>query len=322
MKVSVIIPTYNRAYILPEAIESVLRQTYSNFELIVVDDGSTDETAKTVERFCDPHIRFVRRPRNGGVAAAKNTGLDIAGGELIATLDSDDLWRPQKLELHVKFLEEHPEVGGVFSDLEWTRGTQHVASMLSGYPVFARLLQDGLRQGTCVFSEHALYTCLLEEMPMKLQASTLRADCVRRVGHFDESWRSGEDWEFALRFARICSLGYIDLPLTVQRTLADSTLQRHQKLDASCLMERFIREKRQLNNDPDALEAVRRGIAHHAKELGHQYLNEGDKTNAMKTYWRGFNESGDPKFLARVAAAPLPAGLRNLVKRFRGVSAA
>ena len=322
MKVSVIIPTYNRAYILRDAIESVLRQTYVNFELIVVDDGSTDETAKIVKGFPDPRIRFVQRPRNGGVAAAKNTGLEIAGGELVATLDSDDLWKPEKLELQVKFLDKHLELGGVFSDLELTRGTEHIPSLLSGYPVFSRLLQNSRRGGDVVLSQRALYACLLEEMPVKLQASTLRRDRVMKAGIFDESWRSGEDWEFVLRFARMNALGYVDMPLTVQRIMADSTLVRHQKTDAACLLERFIREKGQLSDDPEALSAVKRGIAHHAKELGYQYLNEGDKTNAMKTYWTGFNESGDPKFLARVAATPLPVGLRNLVKRLRGVSAA
>jgi len=320
VKVSVIIPTYNRAYILPEAVESVLRQTYSNFELIIVDDGSTDETAHVVSKFSDFRIRFVQRAKNGGVAAAKNTGLEVAGGEFIATLDSDDLWRPEKLELQARFLDEHPHVGGVFSDLEWIRGTQHVGSMLSAYPVFTRLLRDSLRQGVSVFSQHALYVCLLEEMPVKLQASTLRRDCVKKIGVFEESWRSGEDWEFVLRFARQNALGYLDRALAVQRTMADSTLGRHQKLDAVFLMERFIQEKQQLRGDPEALAAVRRGIAHHAKELGSQCLDEGDRVSAVKAYWRGFYESLDVKLLARAVATPLPRSAWAVAKRLRRAS--
>jgi glycosyltransferase involved in cell wall biosynthesis len=316
-RVSVILPTYNRAYILPEAVESVLQQTFSDFELIIADDGSTDETAQMVRRFRDPRIRFLRNEKNRGVAAARNHALGPARGEFVAFLDSDDVWMPQKLEVSVMFLEEHAEVGGVFSDLVLLRGTERFQSMVRMYPSFARRLQERQGEGFIIFPQRAIYVCLLEEMPVKLQATTMRLDRVRSIALFDELWRSGEDWEFLLRFTRSNSLGYIDHPLTTQRTMPDSTVGQHKKLGSQCLMDLLIREKRRLRGDRLALAAVRRGIASHAKDLGWHYLAEGDRLNAFKVYLRGFSESGDLKLLARSGAAFLPGDIRALVKRSR-----
>jgi glycosyltransferase involved in cell wall biosynthesis len=105
-QVSVVIPTYNRASLLGRALRSVLNQTLSDLECIVVDDGSTDQTVALVEGFQDPRLRVVRLPGNGGCGRARNTGIRVARGELIAFLDSDDEWLPQKLERQVARLRE------------------------------------------------------------------------------------------------------------------------------------------------------------------------------------------------------------------------
>lgn len=104
--VSVVISSYNRAALLPRAITSVLTQTFSDLECIVVDDGSTDQTEQVVAEFPDPRLRVVRLPGNGGYSRANNTGIRVARGELIAFLDSDDEWRPEKLERQVARLRE------------------------------------------------------------------------------------------------------------------------------------------------------------------------------------------------------------------------
>ncbi len=100
--VSVIIPTYNRAHVLGRAIRSVLDQTYQDFELIVVDDGSSDHTGEVVATFADPRIHYLRHEKNRGAAAARNTAIKTAQGEYIASLDSHDEWLPEKLlgEIH------------------------------------------------------------------------------------------------------------------------------------------------------------------------------------------------------------------------------
>lgn len=114
-KVSVIIPTYGGAAHLGEAIQSVLDQTWQDFELIIVDDASPDNTGAVVKRFTDPRIRHIRHAANHGVALARKTGIMAARGEIIAHLDQDDLYHPDKLRLHVEFLDSHPEIGFTYN---------------------------------------------------------------------------------------------------------------------------------------------------------------------------------------------------------------
>ena len=120
--VSVIIPTYNRARFLKEALESVLAQTYRPLEIIVVDDGSTDETPRVVTAFSVRHVRGPRR----GVVAARNRGILLARGEFLAFLDSDDLWLPEKISRQVAFFEEHPKAVAVQTEEIWIRRGRRV----------------------------------------------------------------------------------------------------------------------------------------------------------------------------------------------------
>jgi len=117
--VSVIISTYNRAHLIGRAIQSVLNQTYQDFEVIVVDDGSTDNTEEIVKSFNDPRIRYIRHEKNKGAAAARNTGIKAARGKYIAFQDSDDEWLPEKLEKQMKVFENAPpEAGVVYTDMQ------------------------------------------------------------------------------------------------------------------------------------------------------------------------------------------------------------
>lgn len=108
-RVTVVIPVHNRAHYIGSAVESVLAQTYPDFEIVVVDDGSTDATPDIVRGFADPRVRLERHETNLGIPAARNRGLDAARGEYIATLDSDDLAHPKRLERQVAFLDAHPD---------------------------------------------------------------------------------------------------------------------------------------------------------------------------------------------------------------------
>ena len=108
-QISVIIPTYNRVNLLNRAINSVLRQTFSDFEVIVVDDSSEDDTKAVVETLKDPRIRYICHDENRGAAAARNTGIRVSRGEHIAFLDSDDEWLSKKLELQIDALTKNPE---------------------------------------------------------------------------------------------------------------------------------------------------------------------------------------------------------------------
>src|SRR2546430_5045550 len=221
MKVSVVIPTYNRARVVGEAIDSALAQTHERLEVIVVDDGSTDDTAERVGGRRDPRLHYVRR-EHAGVSSARNAGIAAATGDLVSFLDSDDLWKPEKIETEVAALARHPEAGGVFSDLEKREGATVVPSFMRRTRVFSRLLGGRAFPEGLLLPSWALYLCLLQEIPIKTPALTVRRSALERVGGFDERWTSSEDWEFLLRLARSESLLYLDRPLAVIRVSTDS----------------------------------------------------------------------------------------------------
>ncbi len=109
--VSVVIPSYNQAEFLPATIRSVLDQTYQNFEIVVVNDASPDDTDEVMKQFNDPRIKYIVHEKNQRLPATRNSGMRASQGEIIALLDADDLFHPKKLEEHVKFLSMHPEIG-------------------------------------------------------------------------------------------------------------------------------------------------------------------------------------------------------------------
>ena len=193
--VSVIIPAYNAEKHIADTIRSVLDQTFRDFEMVIVDDGSTDNTARIVETFLADHrIRLIRQP-NGGASRARNTGLQNARGTYIAFLDADDLWLPEKLHKQVTYLGEHPHIGAVISDFAIFEGhSLTVPSYLRTKEHYADIMaqRDHLKDA---------FAFLLEEMFMIPSTMVLKRECVERIGLFDETLIPVEDRDFALRLA-------------------------------------------------------------------------------------------------------------------------
>ena len=189
-RVSVIIPTFNRAHLLPNVVQSVLNQTFADFELIIVDDASTDNTQEVVESFSDPRIRYIKHEQNKGGGAARNTGIEAARGEFIAFLDSDDEWIPQKLEIQVPALSQAgPEVGFVIC------GMRNLSTM-DGLSYFSE--KSATAQGNIVFD-------LLEGTVMwHLCGLMAKTSKVREIGGFDPLLPSAQDFDFILRLSQIC----------------------------------------------------------------------------------------------------------------------
>jgi glycosyltransferase involved in cell wall biosynthesis len=315
MKVSVIIRTYNRAYIVAEAIESALNQTYGDFEVLVVDDGSTDSTPEVVQRFQDPRIRYIRHEKNRGVGAACNTGVAEAHGELIAFLDSDDLWKPEKLERQVGCMVRHPEVDAVFSDIEIIDDTTTIPSLITLMRSFSKLLAKDRKQQEYVFSARQLYLCLLEEVPIKPTVLLVKREIFTKVGLFDLTALGCEDWEFLLRLAYVACFGYVDAPLAIQRRTPDAIHRKYWQQDRVFLISLFRREKAALKDDQEAIAAVNRGISTHCTNLAGSYLESGLKAKSISVYLQGFKETGEPIMLLRAASTILPMRLNTLLKR-------
>ena len=308
--VSVIIPTYNRAYIIEEALESVFAQTFEDFEVIVADDGSTDDTATRIAAIADPRLRYIPLPHAGAPAAGRNAGIRHARGEILAFLDSDDLWKPDKLAREVAFLDRHPEAGAVFSDLEkYDRGC-HTPSFARAAPAFSRHLAGATSTEPRVLPQRLLYLVLLQEVPIMPSAFAIRRAVVERHGAFDATWTTCEDWEFFLRLARTERFGYIDRPLVVLRVLKDANHRRKYLRGRAAMLALFQRERALCAGDSEALAALRRGLAHLRKQILWVYEQEGRTGAALGCCLRGFIEAHDPAFLLRAAALPVPLAFR------------
>lgn len=197
--VSIIIPAYNQSQFLGDAIRSALGQTWAELEVIVVDDGSTDETPAVCREFSDARFRYVRQP-NRGLSAARNTGIREARGEFLSFLDSDDQFLPEKLEVLLAAFERDAALGLVAG--------QAVLIDQRGRPlgeVFDRPLPDDPTE-------------LLLVNPLHVGSVLLRRDWQARVGLFDESLRSYEDWDMWLRLALAgCRMASVARPVSLYR---------------------------------------------------------------------------------------------------------
>ncbi len=210
--VSAIIPTYNRLAFLREAVDSVLRQTYRHFELIVVDDGSGDGTRDFVQSLTGP-VRYVFQP-NVGPAAARNRGIACARGELLAFLDSDDLWLPAKLQRQVAYMTAHPEALICHTDEIWIR---------RGVRVNPR--KKHRKRGGWIF-ESCLPLCIVSPSSVMMRRAFFET-----VGGFDEAFPACEDYELWLRASLRVAFHYLDEKLVVKRGGHAGQLSRQWGLD-------------------------------------------------------------------------------------------
>jgi glycosyltransferase involved in cell wall biosynthesis len=203
-KVSVVIPTFNRAHLLPEAIKSVLLQGYPNLEIIVVDDGSTDQT-ESVARSHEPLVRYVRQ-ENAGPAAARNLGMMHCTGEFVAFLDSDDLFLPGKLHEQVQYFRQRPQTVLVYCWYEVIDG--------------AGRRRVGRR---CRLAGHAGRKLLAQCMQGPLATPTVvaRRSALLAAGGFDPSMRLSEDIDLWCRVARLGPIGLVPEILVSVRRLGD-----------------------------------------------------------------------------------------------------
>jgi glycosyltransferase involved in cell wall biosynthesis len=258
--VSVIIPTYNRAKLVSRAIKSVLAQTYYNFELIVIDDASTDNTKNIIANFQDKRISYIRQKKNKGAPAARNTGIKLAKGLFIAFLDDDDEILPAKIEKQVnKFSLVSKKVGLIYSGSELIEEKDN--SILKVYtPKYKGNVQQRLLLGPTICGSHT---------------ALIRKKCFERVGGFDEMLKSCQDWDMWKRISE-----YFDFDF-VAEILSRTYLHQHQiSSDFSSLIPGRIRmiEKHMedFRKNPDILVI-------HLKRLGKLNCLNGTYKEAI--YW-------------------------------------
>lgn len=258
-RISIIIPAYNRAQYIFETLESIFVQTFSDYEIIVIDDGSTDDTPGALQPLIDAQkIRYIYQ-ENQGVSAARNHGIHLAEGELIAFLDSDDLIHPEKLALQIAYLDVHPDAALVHSnfsrfddqgnDLGY-RDTAH----LSGQ-VYPRILLD--------------WSVLIPPSVVMV-----RADALREAGDFDESMAWAEDIDVWRRIAKKHPFGVVPETLTFMRIHGENASDAKIRSEAFAAFERYLRKA--FAEDPDLSAGFqRRALAKLFANAGHNLLAEG-----------------------------------------------
>lgn len=207
--ISIIIPAYNSAGTIHATIESVLNQTFTNFELIIVDDGSTDDTAQIVRRFQDERLVYIYQP-NSERSAARNNGIAHAKGHYIAFLDSDDLWLPTKLEKQIMLMEGNPDLGLVYCDMilfdsytarDVSRHSQLATPHRGRVPLRDILVQNFISSPT----------------PL------VRRQVFEQVGGFDTTLVPCEDWDMWIRVVARFTIDYIPEPLARYRLRSNYT---------------------------------------------------------------------------------------------------
>ena len=227
--VDVIIPTFNRSALCKQAVESVLSQSYDNVHVIVIDDGSSDDTKDVINGF-DERIEYIRQ-KNRGVATARNTGLNAARGEFIAFLDSDDIWLPWKLETQINVLHFFPEVGMVWTDMlavdKYGKIVQEtfLDQMYNAYQYFdrnknfiiKRKLGDIWDNFPAYFNDRVcsvgnIFPWMFMGNLVHTSTVVMRRDRQEKVGYFNTDLKyTGEDYDFHLRTCKFGPVAYIDV---------------------------------------------------------------------------------------------------------------
>ena len=206
MLVSIIIPVCNGEKFMKQTLESVYAQSYKNFEVVCVDDGSTDGSSEIIKRF-DPRVIYQFQV-NKGQSAARNAGIHLSHGDLIAFLDADDIWFPEKLKLQVNYFLDHPEVSMIHSNMSIGTNDSIITPAL---PIIKRHI------GFSIFDE--LY---LGNFITTASAVVLRSECLKVTGLFDENFRNAEDYDLWLRVAANFKVGYQDVVMGIYRVHGDN----------------------------------------------------------------------------------------------------
>ena len=266
--VSVIIPTYKRAHILPRAVRSVLNQTYSNLELIIVDDGSKDNTAEIVSSIKDERVRLISFSENKGAAAARNEGIKVAAGDFIAFLDSDDEWMPDKLRLSLNAFRENQ---GSNIGLVYTNGWAIKGDIKA--PYFKDSRPSGIVYSKMQRERNIFPTSVSSPGP---PFYVLHKKVFSDIGSFDENMRNWEDVDFFVRVALHYDIYFLNKPLAVI----------YQQKEHLGMVNADVMKSREyfFNKHKDRIYKDRNNFYRFTQKMGRDWLVLGNKQEARKYF--------------------------------------
>lgn len=337
--VSVIVPTYNCARYIEKAIDSALRQTCRNIEVLVIDDGSTDDTQERLKRFGDG-IRYIRKNKQG-LSKSRNMGMDLSRGEFIAFLDADDVWNENKLEIQLECFREVPEIDMVFTNFSRIDAEGNVVRERyeeNAFPVFRdyglsmekifgekRSIRAGNFGGD--EAQHTLYFGQAFYQLCKgnfiLPSTTLfRRRCIESAGiRWNEDFHCATDQHFHLHFARHFPIAYLDAVTAQYRIAGGNSVSSNRNIPQ--LIQNTIRTIEELHELDDGLRSAHEGlydtvIGNHYAKLAYYYLSELDRANAKRYALLSFGHKPAPnKNVITLAMSFVPTGLLSIVKNLK-----
>ncbi len=284
-KVSVIIATYNREKFVCESLESVLNQTYRDYEVIVINDGSTDNTEELLGRYAN-RIKY-KRIDHAGISVSRNTGLRMASGDLIAFNDDDDVWLPGCLELRAKCMEDHPDLDMLFADVVLfnEQGTLF-DSWMAERSVFRKIPKTQVNEHLLILGGN-IFDFLVQERFITMPTLMVRRRCLDKVGHFDESLIAQDDYDLYLRLARDGTVGYLDKQLAKCRMHGKNISGNPERRLKSriALWEKFTDYYPDLPRT--SLRLIIRELSRTHHELGYYYFERGELANCRRQFKAG-----------------------------------
>jgi glycosyltransferase involved in cell wall biosynthesis len=313
-EVSVVIPTYNRARYVTKAIESVLAQSYTSFEIIVVDDGSTDDTQAVLQPYAN-RIRIISQ-KNSGPGAARNAGIQAARGRWIAFLDSDDEWSPEKLAAQIADLEQHPDLVAHFTNVMFELSNGQTVSLFE-----VRGFKDRHASGSVL--ERPLTHVLIDEIVV-LPTFIARRDVLLDAGLFDTHVRVAEDRDLLMRVALAGPWGYrSDHLVRCYRRPDDAfSLTRRFRVEEDHQREAYLYVLEKIRSDsrlsPVEKRYVDKVLSHWLFLLGLQQRRTGNRAEAARNFRRAVRLNPHIKTVIKYLITLIPAGLADrLLQRWQ-----
>lgn len=280
--VSVVIPAYNCGAYVAAAIRSVLEQDYANKEVIVINDGSTDDTGVVLQQF-GAQILVIDQA-NAGVAAARNAGMKAARGDLIALLDADDVWLPGKLTRQVQYLQAHSEICAVYCAWRVWRPEANGEFVM---PHISSSERD--RDGIDAADSGWLYNRLLLDSIIHTTTLLMRRESMQRVGDFNHELRRGQDYDYWLRLSRIGPIHKLNAVLSLYRIHTESISHRPHRVNYPVVViEKALQQWGTRGPDgnetkPSEVNAV---LHRHWFDFAYLHLLHGDVALARDGFWR------------------------------------
>lgn len=303
--VSVVIPAYNAARFVGEAIDSVLQQSFPNFEVIVVDDGSTDDTPSVLASYGN-RVRVLRQ-ENQGLSAARNAGIALARGKYVAFLDADDVWLGRKLELQVEALADNPQAALIHTGaVKWDVGS-------GAESPFAN--DANLYQGLC-------FNALIDHCSICVSSVMVRRNALKEKGAFNPDIRrpTTQDYDLWLRLAIESEFAYVDAPLVKYRVHESNASSGKEIMweDSIFVLESLLHRLSPLAIDTRV--RVNGKIAELSFDLGYYLFNRGDLSRARK--WLSLSAIYRPRVypILLLVCAVFPSPIVKLVRRFRNAA--